>query len=296
MKTQSDFDGFSAFTKVAFPEHKLEVDPYLSRLYRPISLRLSWVLLKSGVTPNPITYLQILVGLLGCYVIYAMHDSISLLIGILLLHFAYVLDCVDGEIARATQAESIQGIFLDKFAHAITMPAIFLAVGTHVAAVHAGFSQWVIIISWLASFATFNPVSRLVLTVVDALQRKGDVEQYNVANYQTSQEQTHDAKPSFIKRALRSVGHPGSSTGIFWLALHLFRHVSYLAGISIILFFQIVGAPDALIVLLWILACAALIFKEIAMMFLVAQSNFIEKRLAENSAILSGVVTDCSSH
>jgi hypothetical protein len=65
MKTQSDFDGFEAFSKVAFPEHKLKVDPYLSRLYRPISLRMSWLLLKSGLSPNSITFIQIFVGLLG---------------------------------------------------------------------------------------------------------------------------------------------------------------------------------------------------------------------------------------
>ncbi|MEN8834305.1 MAG: CDP-alcohol phosphatidyltransferase family protein [Pacificibacter sp.] len=281
MKNQSDFDGFDAFSKIAFPEHKLKVDPYLSRLYRPASLRLSWVLLKTGITPNSITYLQIIVGLLGCYAIYAMQNTLGLAIGVLLLHFAYVLDCVDGEIARATNTESIQGIFLDKFAHAITMPAIFLSVGTYVAALHPGGSQWMIILSWLASFATFNPVSRIVLTVVDALLRKGDVEQYNVANYQTSQEQTLNTKATFIKRAIRSVGHPDRSTGIFWVALHLFRHVSYLAGISVLLVLQIVVGSSVLIVTIWMLACLALVLKEAALLLLVVRSGFIEKRLSE---------------
>jgi hypothetical protein len=46
-----------------------------------------------------------------------MQDTIELLIDILLLRFSDVLDCVDGEITRATKTESIQGIFLDKLAH-----------------------------------------------------------------------------------------------------------------------------------------------------------------------------------
>jgi phosphatidylglycerophosphate synthase len=279
MKTQSDFDGFEAFSKVAFPEHKLKVDPYLSRLYRPISLRMSWLLLKSGLSPNSITFIQIFVGLLGCFVIYTQHTTLGLLSGILLLHFAYVLDCVDGEIARATNAESLQGIFLDKFAHAITMPAIFLSVGVYVSAVHAEGYQGVVILAWLASFATFNPVSRLVLTVVDALRNKGDIDQYNIENYQNSTSSKEESEPSFARRAIASIGHPDKSTGIFQIALHLFRHVSYLAGISVLLILQAVGTPSAVIILLWVLACAALVLKEIAMLLLVVRTHFIEARL-----------------
>jgi phosphatidylglycerophosphate synthase len=281
MKTQNDFDGFEGFAKVAFPEHKLQIDPYLSRLYRPASLRISWLLLKSGLSPNAITFAQIFVGLLGCFIIYTQHNTMGLLSGVLLLHFAYVLDCVDGEIARATDAESIQGIFLDKFAHAITMPAIFLSIGVYVSTVHAGVHQGVLILAWLASFATFNPVSRLVLTVVDALQRKGDIEQYNIANYQNTLNSDKKSKPSFVKRAIASIGHPNESSGVFWIALHLFRHVSYLAGITVILIMQAIGVSSGLITGLWVLACAGLVFKEAAMLLLVVKTGFIEKRLAE---------------
>ena len=40
------FNNFSDFSEKAFPKEKLNIDPFLSRYYRPISLRISWYLLE----------------------------------------------------------------------------------------------------------------------------------------------------------------------------------------------------------------------------------------------------------
>ena len=63
------FNNFSDFSKKAFPKEKLQIDPFLSRYYRPLSLRISWYLFRSGIQPNSVTFAQIFIGLLGCYLI-----------------------------------------------------------------------------------------------------------------------------------------------------------------------------------------------------------------------------------
>ena len=180
------FNNFSDFSEKAFPKEKLNIDPFLSRYYRPISLRISWYLFRSGIKPNSVTFAQIFIGLLGCYLIVSLQNQIGFLVGILFLHSAYVLDCVDGEIARVTQTESLQGLFLDKFAHAITMPCIFISVGIYYSQYSPENIFFILLINLFASFSTFNPVNRLVNSIILQLFIKKDIKQYDLKNYKNS--------------------------------------------------------------------------------------------------------------
>ena len=85
---------FSQFKSLVFPPEKLLIDPYLSRFYRPFSLRLSWVLYRTKITPNFVTILQIIIGLLSCLFISVNLSKEAMLIGVLVLHFALLVHLI----------------------------------------------------------------------------------------------------------------------------------------------------------------------------------------------------------
>lgn len=285
---------YAEFKNKAFPAHKLAIDPYLSRMYRFMSLPITWILHKSNITPNQVSFMQIGVGLLGCLFIYLWIEPIGFLIGMLLLHFAYVLDCVDGELARATDQQSIPGVFLDKYAHAITMQAIFVATGVHMATgLSDGIGSVVVCLSWVASFATFNPGNRLIQTVADAMLRRQQHEQYRMEHYQkvppvggppaSISAPNMTRKETLIEDVEKLIGNKAGAlrnSGIFKIAKHSFRHVTYLFGMMFLLVFELVGLPQGFVSAIWVLACLAVILKESIFVYLIINKGLIETRVA----------------
>lgn len=276
------FNNFLEFSAKAFPKEKLKIDPFLSRYYRPISLRISWFLFRSGIKPNAVTFAQIIIGLLGCYFISAFKTKIAFLSGIGLLHGAYVLDCVDGEIARATNTESLQGLFLDKFAHAITMPCIFMAVGFYYSQFFPDKQYLILLINLFASFSTFSPINRLVNSIVYQLINKKDFKQYNLKNYKSNVLNKEDVEFKKVRTIqdidlnyLKFV----KNIGIYKFALHLFRHVTYLAVITLFFIFEILGLPPQILLTLWLIVGIALIAKEIFILYIVLSTGKIEANL-----------------
>ncbi|PRX95763.1 CDP-alcohol phosphatidyltransferase family protein [Allonocardiopsis opalescens] len=83
----------------------LLVDPLASRLVRITANRTS-------VTPNQLTLGALVLGLAAA-VCFAMADWPWLLAGAVLFHFSFVLDCMDGKIARLKGTGSLFGTWLD---------------------------------------------------------------------------------------------------------------------------------------------------------------------------------------
>jgi phosphatidylglycerophosphate synthase len=104
--------------------------------YRAVSIYLSVPLAHAGATPNGITIAWIVVGLVGVIGLFA--DAWAARVGAaLLLELSYLLDFVDGEVARLTDRRSTVGGFLDLLGHGVLKASLPLAVGG-VAAVHTG--------------------------------------------------------------------------------------------------------------------------------------------------------------
>ena len=183
MSNDKDYQNFLEFSADVFPKEKLLIDPFLSRYYRPFSLRVSWLLYKTNITPNFVTFLQIIVGLTACLAIVLFPKQQVFILGIIFLHLAYLLDCSDGEIARAKKMSSLEGVFLDKFAHAITMPSIFMAVSIYYSQYLFEYQFFLLTISFFASLCTFNPVNRLITTIVQQLITKKQYSQYDLNKY-----------------------------------------------------------------------------------------------------------------
>jgi phosphatidylglycerophosphate synthase len=105
-----------------------QVDTYFNRkISRPIT---RW-LLRTPLTPNHVTLLSGLVGVLGalCFVPGGYWGPVC---GALLLQFSVVLDCCDGEIARVKFMESAIGDWLDIVCDTVVSIAIFLGIGVAV--------------------------------------------------------------------------------------------------------------------------------------------------------------------
>ncbi len=104
------------------------VDAYLNRTCSRLLTRL---FLRTPLTPNQITVLSFLIGLLGasCFLLGSYGGSV---VGAVLLQFSTVLDCVDGEVARVKMLESPLGEWLDISLDTVVHIAIFLGVGVAV--------------------------------------------------------------------------------------------------------------------------------------------------------------------
>ena len=96
-------------------------------LYRPFSIYITKVFLYTPITANQTTGLFIVVGLIA---IWLFTDGIywkNVLAGALFLLY-YILDYVDGEIARYRGSCLTSGVFLDLFGHALLNSAVFAGI------------------------------------------------------------------------------------------------------------------------------------------------------------------------
>jgi len=284
MSIGKNYKKFIEFSADVFPKEKLLIDPFLSRYYRPFSLRLSWLLYKTNITPNFVTILQIIIGLSACLVIALFPKQEVFILGIIFLHLAYLLDCSDGEIARAKKMSSLEGLFLDKFAHAITMPSIFMAVSMYYSQYFIGYQFFILLISFIASLCTFNPVNRLLTSIVQQLITKKEYSQYDLSKYSKNSklkdenddlqilEDEYLVTPKEIslkKRIKRKMLRFGKQ---------FFRHVSYLFFVTILLILELLGVPILVIFIFWFFLLLSVIAKEIYGFQLVVFKNLILKR------------------
>lgn len=85
---------------------------YSTFVVRRLSKPLTRFALRLGWTPNAITLISFAVGI-GAAAAFAVGDRWALVLGALLLQLSLVIDCVDGEVARATRRFSALGAWLD---------------------------------------------------------------------------------------------------------------------------------------------------------------------------------------
>jgi phosphatidylglycerophosphate synthase len=80
---------------------------------RPLAAVLLVPLEKSSVTPNQVTFASLVVFAAGVAVLVAMPGIRGLALGVLVIELSYVLDCVDGQLARLRGTSSPIGAHLD---------------------------------------------------------------------------------------------------------------------------------------------------------------------------------------
>jgi len=85
---------------------------YSTFVVRKLSKPLTRLALRIGWSPNTITLLSFTIGILAAGA-FAVGSRWALVLGALLLQLSLVVDCVDGEVARATRRFSALGAWLD---------------------------------------------------------------------------------------------------------------------------------------------------------------------------------------
>jgi len=102
---------------------------WAGRLYvRRFSPYLTRRLLPTRVTPNAVTWMMLVVGLLAAAVL-TLPGLLPAVAAALLIQVQILLDCSDGELARWRQQFSPAGIYLDRMAHYVTETALPVALG-----------------------------------------------------------------------------------------------------------------------------------------------------------------------
>jgi hypothetical protein len=102
---------------------KQEYERYLplSRfVFRPVGFLLTWFAISIGLTSEVVSWLSGLVGMIAFLCMASSHEQL-LPIGIVLLCFFNLLDCVDGSIARTMKTENPYGRFIDSIMYWIDM-------------------------------------------------------------------------------------------------------------------------------------------------------------------------------
>ncbi len=91
--------------------------------YQQIAFYITTLLVKTKITPNSVTYLSLFIGVLSAFSIYIGHLYLS----VFLLNISFILDCVDGQIARAKQLQSEFGMWLDNISDRVVENIILIA-------------------------------------------------------------------------------------------------------------------------------------------------------------------------
>ena len=108
--------------------YTLTVPEQIFPLVRHLSYRLTPILLKTPITPNQITTISLLLGLI-CAACFTQGNWIAGIIGGLLLVASYTFDNCDGEIARLKNMSSEFGAKLDDMSDWIVDASFFAALG-----------------------------------------------------------------------------------------------------------------------------------------------------------------------
>ena len=98
------------------PEGPLS-EAFSRKTYYKISIYFTWLLLHTNITPNQVTLLSLLVGVAGCIMLSI--PGYYPILGVFLLQIWFILDIVDGEIARYRNTCSLTGAFFDRLNTAI---------------------------------------------------------------------------------------------------------------------------------------------------------------------------------
>jgi phosphatidylglycerophosphate synthase len=111
-------------------EQKVEEDKegWYGYYIRQISFYPTTLFLNLGISANQATWISIVVLILGCSLL-AVGEHMSAIVGALLVNCWFILDYVDGDIARYVKSSSAYGDFIDMLGHYIAGGLLFFAVG-----------------------------------------------------------------------------------------------------------------------------------------------------------------------
>ena len=139
----------------ARPAKPPEVDEWVdTHIHRPLASRVVAFLLHTPITPNQVTLLSGMVGVSASVVLVlgTTRPALRLVSGVLLV-LSVVLDCCDGQLARARGISSTYGAILDGLADYVVGVGICLSGGYVMATLYGNPWYWLLAVFGLASTA-----------------------------------------------------------------------------------------------------------------------------------------------
>ncbi|MGH7140442.1 MAG: lipopolysaccharide biosynthesis protein [Pirellulales bacterium] len=111
------WDSFATFAaRCQKPDYRVSGNWMARRISRPMALAVTWVIAPTTTSAHAVTCLAIVVALLAA-ACFAMGAAFACLVGAILLQVWYLLDHVDGQVARLRGTASLDGIQLDYLMH-----------------------------------------------------------------------------------------------------------------------------------------------------------------------------------
>jgi phosphatidylglycerophosphate synthase len=108
--------------RVLCQRDKLRRKDDLTRRHRAVSIYATALLLRTGVTADQVTVASVVTGLLGAVALGASGLAAGLA-AVALLYVSFLLDQVDGEVARYRGRTSLRGVYLDELRHLVIYAA-----------------------------------------------------------------------------------------------------------------------------------------------------------------------------
>jgi phosphatidylglycerophosphate synthase len=106
---------------------------WAGRLYvREVSLRITRNLVTTKVTPNQLTYVMTVAGVLAAPAL-LVPGITGALLGVVAVQLYLLFDCVDGEVARWKKQYSLAGVYLDRVAAYLCDAAVLVGFGLRAA-------------------------------------------------------------------------------------------------------------------------------------------------------------------
>lgn len=128
-----------SFKDVVSSYPKNHIESFWTKItVRPISFPIAWILVNIGCTAWLASVISIVVAILAC-VCFFIPFMWARILGICLIVFWQILDCVDGTIARTTKKTSTMGEFIDAQSGYTIMGFVFLSV-----ALSGFYTSWII--------------------------------------------------------------------------------------------------------------------------------------------------------
>ncbi len=112
-------------------------------VYRPIAFLFVKAVYRSPITPNQVTFLSMVAGLVAAW-FFSIGSAAVLSWGALFYAVANILDCSDGQLARLQKSGTLMGRVVDGVADYISSVAIFLSLGIGFA--RNADPQWLLVI------------------------------------------------------------------------------------------------------------------------------------------------------
>lgn len=159
-------------SQLSRPDNRKEVP--IAKIVRFFSVYLTWCSLKIGLSPNAITLISALLGVVSGMALVSFDGVFVLLIVGILMFLSYVLDATDGEVARVTERCSLTGLAFDIFAQQFALAA--LLVGLCVKTQLDGFD----LVSFIGLIGIFAFMQNSLLSnIIESTATKGDSRDYS---------------------------------------------------------------------------------------------------------------------